>query len=60
VREPQDAPAVARSLDRHPFADAAEAGEIVMRDQAHVERERAVGGGGARVAQGLHLSSFPQ
>ena len=40
VREPQDAPAVGSDLDRHAFAHAAEAIELMMRDQLEVARDR--------------------
>src|SRR5205823_1061755 len=54
VREPQDPPAVARRLHRHPLADPAEAREIVMRDEAHVERERLVAARSRHVTRGVH------
>jgi hypothetical protein len=43
VREPQDAPAVFRHLHIGAFADAAEAVELVMPEQLHVEAERLSG-----------------
>jgi hypothetical protein len=44
VREPQDAAAVACELHRHALADAAEAREVVMGEEAHVERQRLAAG----------------
>ena len=43
VREPQDAALVTGELQRHAFADAPEALQLVMRDKAHVQRQRLVG-----------------
>jgi len=45
VREPQDPAPVARELHAHAFADAAEALQLVVREQFHVERERLIGRG---------------
>ena len=42
VREPQDMATIARELHRHAFADPAEALQLVMGEQAHVERERLI------------------
>jgi hypothetical protein len=36
MREPDDAPAVLRDLDRHALAHAAEAGELVMGEQLEI------------------------
>ena len=43
VREPQDAAPVASELQRNAFADAPEALQLVMRDKAHVQRQRPIG-----------------
>ena len=43
VREPQDAAAVAGELQRHAFAHAPETLQLVMGNQAHVQRQRLVG-----------------
>jgi hypothetical protein len=43
VREPQDAAAVASELHRHPFTNAAETFQLVMRKKAHIQRERLIG-----------------
>src|SRR5262249_5798880 len=40
MREPEDAPAVRRDLDRHAFAHAAKAVEQVMGDELEVPRDR--------------------
>ena len=48
VREPEDAPAVGRDLDRHAFAHAAEAVERVLADELEIPGDglvRALGGG---------------
>jgi hypothetical protein len=43
MREPEDAPAIPGHLHVRAFADAAEAVELVMPEQLHVERERLSG-----------------
>jgi hypothetical protein len=45
VREPQDPAPVARDLHSHAFADAAEALQLVVREELHVESERLIGAG---------------
>ena len=45
MRQPDDAPAVRRDLDRHAFAHAAEAVERVLGEQLEIPGDRVVGAG---------------
>ena len=45
VREPENSPPVARELHSHALADAAEALQLVVREELHVESERLIGTG---------------
>jgi hypothetical protein len=53
MRQPEDAAAVKRDLDRHPFAEAAEALQLVLRGAGEIH-------GRASFAISARLRSTPQ
>ena len=58
VRHPQDPAPVLRELHAHALADAAEARELVVRQQLHVERQRLIGTGANSGKRRGHRRSY--